>query len=294
MPPPAASTPQEPRRGEHHRVDPDGDEKMGEINVIFIGSMFIASKTKGKKLERGISLAYHLKTGRRIKWSDADISFGPDDHPDTELSERNLPFVVKLPIGLHNVAKTLIDNGASLNLFMRNTFIKMALNISDLVPVHDMFHGVILGQSSTPIGRIDLKVSCGTGDNKCKEMLTFEVASFDICYICILGRPFLLKFMAVIHTAHVTMKMPGQKGMIVIKVDQCNALACENTTLTQAGRFGEKVTEAQVAKMAKTSDGGTPFRSQAPKPQTTGTPQPPLAKKGTHVASGSNQPPTDQ
>jgi hypothetical protein len=145
MLPPAASTPQEPHRGEHRRVDPDSDEKMGEINVIFIGSMSIASKTQGKKLEWEISLAYRLKTGRRMKWSYVDISFGPDDHPDTELPERNLPFVVKLSIGLHNVAKTLIDNGASLNLFMRNTFIEMGLNISNLVPVHDTFHRVILG-----------------------------------------------------------------------------------------------------------------------------------------------------
>jgi hypothetical protein len=42
------------------------------------------------------------------------------------------------------------------------------------------------------------------GDNKHKEMLTFEVASFDIGYNCILGRHFLLKFMAVIHTAYAT------------------------------------------------------------------------------------------
>jgi hypothetical protein len=32
-------------------------------------------------------------------------------------------------------------------------------------------------------------------------MLIFEVASFNIGYNCILKRPFLLKFMAVIHTA---------------------------------------------------------------------------------------------
>jgi hypothetical protein len=54
---------------------------------------------------------------------------------------------------------------------------------------------------STPIRRIDVEVSYGTGDNKHKEMLTFEVASFNIGYNCILKRPFLLKFMAVIHTA---------------------------------------------------------------------------------------------
>jgi hypothetical protein len=78
--------------------------------------------------------------------------------------------------------------------------------------VHDMFHGVISGQASTPIGRIDLEVSCGTGENKCREMLTFKVVSFDIRYNCILGRPFLLKFMAVIHTVYTTVKMPDLMG----------------------------------------------------------------------------------
>jgi hypothetical protein len=50
MPPPAAPVAQEPRRGDHYRVDPDGDEQMGEINAIFKGSMSIALKTEGKKL----------------------------------------------------------------------------------------------------------------------------------------------------------------------------------------------------------------------------------------------------
>jgi hypothetical protein len=45
----------------------------------------------------------------------------------------------------------------------------------------------------------------------------FEVASIDIGYNCILGRPFLLKFMAVIHTSYATMKIPGSKGIITIK-----------------------------------------------------------------------------
>jgi hypothetical protein len=143
MSPPAAPVPQEARRGEHHRVDQDGDEQMGEINVIFGCSMSIASKTQGKKLEREISLAHRIEPGRMMKWSDMDISIRPKDHPDIELPVRNLPFVVKLPIGRHKVAKTMIDNGASLNLIMSKTFIEMGLHLKDLIPVHDMFHGVI-------------------------------------------------------------------------------------------------------------------------------------------------------
>jgi hypothetical protein len=48
----------------------------------------------------------------------------------------------------------------------------------------------------------------------------FEVTSFDIGYNCILKRHFLLKFMAVIHTAYAIIKMSGPKGIITIKADQ--------------------------------------------------------------------------
>jgi hypothetical protein len=143
--PPLAAVAQEPCRGEHHQADPNNEDQMWEINVIFEGSMSIASKTQEKKLEHEISLAQHIEPGRRMKWSDVGISFGPEDHRETELSESNLPFVVKLPIGQHKVAKTLVGNGASLNLIMRKTFIKIGLSLSDLTPVHDMFHGVIPG-----------------------------------------------------------------------------------------------------------------------------------------------------
>jgi hypothetical protein len=72
-----------------------------------------------------------------------DISFKPQDHPDTELSDRNLSFVVKLSIRRYNMVKTLIDNGALLNLIMRKTFIDMGFNLKDLTLVHDTFHGII-------------------------------------------------------------------------------------------------------------------------------------------------------
>jgi hypothetical protein len=115
---------------------------MGEINMIYGGSISIASKTKGKKLELDISLAQRIEPERRMRGSDLDISFGPQDDPETELSDQNLPFVVKLLIKWHKVVKTLIDNGASLNLNMRKTFIEMGINLKDLTLVQDTFHGV--------------------------------------------------------------------------------------------------------------------------------------------------------
>jgi hypothetical protein len=97
-----------------------------------------------------------------------------------------------------------------------------------------------------------LEVSYGTGENKRWEMLTFEVASFNIGYNCILGRSFLLKFMAVIHTAYATIKMSGPRGVITLKSDQRDTLACESTTLTHAGRLDKEEVQKLAAKVAKT------------------------------------------
>jgi hypothetical protein len=138
-----------------------------------------------------------------------------------------------------------------------------------LTPVHDTFHEIIPGQASTPIGRIDMEVSYRTGENKCREMLMFEVASFGIGYNCILGRPFLLKFMAVIYTAYATIKMPGPQGVIT-KSDQRDALACENVALTHAGRFGKKEVQRLAVKVAKTHGGGTPAKIVTPGPSAGG------------------------
>jgi hypothetical protein len=46
--------------------------------------MSIISNTQDKKLQWEISLAQRIEPRRRMRWSDVDISFGPQDHPDTE------------------------------------------------------------------------------------------------------------------------------------------------------------------------------------------------------------------
>jgi hypothetical protein len=205
-----------------------------------------------------------------------------------------LLFVVKLPIGRHKVVKTLVDNKASLNLIMRKTFIEMGLSLAYLTLVHDTFHDVIPRQSSTHIERINLEVSCGSGDNKRREMLTFKVTSFDIGYNFILERPFLRKFLAVIHTAYATMNMPGLKGVITIKADQRQTLACENASLPHVGCFSDKAAQEQTTKAAKIKGGNTPNKPSAFKPPTDSIPRAPTTQKGTYVASASNQPLVDQ
>jgi hypothetical protein len=137
-------------------------------------------------------------------------------------------------------------------------------------------------------------VSCGTGENKRRAILTFEVTNFDIGYNCILGKPFLLKFMVVIHTAYATIKMLGPKGIIILKFDQRDVLACENAALTHAGRFSEKEALELAAKVAKAHGGSTPIRTVVSKPSAAGTHRPPPEKKNTFVGATSNQPSANQ
>jgi hypothetical protein len=188
----------------------------------------------------------------------------------------------------------MIDNGASLNLLMRRTFIEMGLSLADLTPVQDTFHGIIPGQSSMPVGRIDLEVSYGSGENKHREMLIFEVASFDIGYNCIFRRSFLPKFMSVIHTAYAIIKMPGPKGIITLTSDHRDAVACENVALTQAGKFGNKEAQDLAVKVAKLPQGNTPSRIATPALAAEGTSRSATLTKGITVASPSKQPAANQ
>jgi hypothetical protein len=109
-------------------------------------------------------------------------------------------------------------------------------------------------------------------------MLTFEVASFNIGYNYILERPFLLKFIVVIHTAYATIKMSGPSGVITLKSDQRDALACENAALTHAGRFDKEEAQKLAAKVVKTHGGGTPTKTVMPRPSAGDTSKTPIAK----------------
>jgi hypothetical protein len=112
--------------------------------------------------------------------------------------------------------------------------------------------------------------------------LPFEVTSFNIGYNCILGRPFLLKFRVVIHTAYATIKMPDPKGVIIIKADQRDALVCE------------KAAQEQVAKAAKIKGGSMSSKTLVSKPLIGNSPRTPPSSKDTNIASASIPMPTNQ
>jgi hypothetical protein len=100
--------------------------------------------------------------------------------------------------------------------------------------------------------------------------------------------------MTVIHTTYATIKMPGPKGVITLKSDQRDVVACENGALTHAEKFGNKEAQNMAVKMARIQQGNTPSRVVMPGSATGGTPRPITSKKGITMASPSNQPAANQ
>jgi hypothetical protein len=111
-----------------------------------------------------------------------------------------------------------------------------------------------------------------------------------------LRSPFLLKFMIVIHTTYVVMKMLGPKGLLTIQGDQLDALACENASLAHAGRLGDKATQDQATKAAKNQGGITLQNASTVRPLICSSPRTPmgtLAQKTVNTTSSSAQLTTD-
>jgi hypothetical protein len=94
--------------------------------------------------------------------------------------------------------------------------------------------------------------------------------------------------MTVIHTSYATIMMSGSKGIIILKYNQCDALACENTSLTHVERFGEKETQELVTKVAKAHGRSTLIRTGVSKPLAIGMHRPPPEKKNTFMGATSN------
>jgi hypothetical protein len=88
--------------------------------------------------------------------------------------------------------------------------------------------------------------------------------------------------------------MPDSKGVITIKDDQRDALACKNTSLLHDSRFGNKAAQEQVARVAKTKSDSTLIKISTYKPPIGNSPCILPASKDTNIASTSIPVPTDQ
>jgi len=145
------------------------------------------------------------------------VTFDRGDHPSNTAGVDLLPVIVTPTICTIGVGRTLVDGGAGLNLLPLEVFRRMQIGERKLTPFAP-FCGLTDGKI-VPLGQIELPITFGGRDNFRMENITFDVAHFDLPYNAILGHPVLAKFMAVIHYASNTLKLPGLAGVITIMAD---------------------------------------------------------------------------
>ena len=145
-----------------------------------------------------------------MKWSHVPITFSQEDHPDRNVGVGTLPLVAAPIINNVVVSKMLIDGGSSINLISTKLMAKLQITKTILAPTGP-FRGVNLGVTQ-PLGKILLPVTFGTKEIYRIENIVFDVANVSMPYNGILGRPALAKFMAVVHHAYNSLKIPSYWG----------------------------------------------------------------------------------
>jgi hypothetical protein len=110
-----------------------------------------------------------------------------------------------------------MDAGSGINLIYVKTLQAMHISLEFLKPTDCSFHGIVPGSANYPLGRIALNVCFGDQQNYRREKLDFEVMDWPSQYHAILGRPAFSCFMAVPHYTYLVLKIPGPKGIIIVK-----------------------------------------------------------------------------
>jgi hypothetical protein len=118
---------------------------------------------------------------------------------------------------MYDVDRIFIDAGSGINLIYAKTLWAMHISLEFLKPTDCSFHGIVPGSANYPLGRIALNVCFGNRQNYRREKLDFKVMDWPSQYHMILRRLAFLRFMAVPHYTYLVLKMPGPKGIIIVK-----------------------------------------------------------------------------
>jgi hypothetical protein len=181
-----------------------------------------------------------------MHWSKAEITWGHEDHPLLMPSPEEYALVLD-PIMCSNThtrrfSRVLIDGGSSINLLYRSSMENLGILVAQLKPSRLTFHGVVLGYSCSPMGRIQLEVLFREKGNSRREPIWFEVVDISSPYHALLGHPALAKFMVVLHYAYLKMKLPGPRGVITVSGCYKKSMECAraNSQLAEAWVIGEE------------------------------------------------------
>jgi hypothetical protein len=125
-----------------------------------------------------------------------------------------------------------------LNLIYADALQKIKIPMTELRPTETSFHGIVPGKPTYPLAVIHLDVIFGTPANFRKEKIEFEVVDWPSQYHTILGRPAFARFMAVPHYAYLKLRMPANRGPLMISGSFARSKNCDKDFNTLSQTFG--------------------------------------------------------
>ena len=116
----------------------------------------------------------------------------------------------------YRLTRVLMDGGSGLNLIYEDTVRRMGIDLSRIKQSNTTFEGVIPGVAACARGSLVLEVTFGSPGNSRSEELLFTIAPFQSSYHALLGRTAFARFNVLPHYGHLTLKMPGPRGVITV------------------------------------------------------------------------------
>ncbi|KAI5022554.1 hypothetical protein ZWY2020_059284 [Hordeum vulgare] len=140
-----------------------------------------------------------------MHWTEKPIAWSWVDHPAVMPNPDSYALILDATFASQRLtcrfSRVLVDGGSTISILYLDTLLKLGLKEKDVLPPSTVLHGIVPGQSCSPIGKIQLDVLFGDKAHFRRESLWFEVVDLSSPYHALLGRPALAKFMAIPHYA---------------------------------------------------------------------------------------------
>ncbi|XP_074323249.1 uncharacterized protein LOC141660185 [Apium graveolens] len=144
------------------------------------------------------------RKGVAMKFDDFDLEGVKFPHDDT--------LDITPIIGNIQVKKVLVDNGASIDILLYDTFIRMGYNDSQLAPTDMPIYG-FTGVECPVEEIIKLPLTMGQEPRQATHMLNFVVVKAGLTYNAIMGKKGMHAFKAVPSSYHSVIKFPMREGI---------------------------------------------------------------------------------
>ncbi|XP_074378433.1 uncharacterized protein LOC141719975 [Apium graveolens] len=206
------------------------------INIIFGGPTAAGlSKNSRKAYAREVmhivgEVPKRARTGAIMSFEDSDLEGVKFPHDD--------PLVITLIIGNSPVRRVLVDNGASVDILLHDTFLRMGYNDSQLTQIDMPIYG-FAGVDCPVEGIIKLPTTIGQEPRQTTQMLDLVVVKASSTYNAIMGRTWIHAFKAVPSSYHSFMKFLTRDGIGEERGDQKMARSCYVASLRADGVGGQ-------------------------------------------------------